>query len=375
MARYDLAITGAGIVGLAHALAAARRGLRVIVVERDARACRSSLQNFGFITVTGQAAGETWRRAQRSRDVWLEVAAGAGIAITQRGALVLAQRPEALAVLEEFAASSMGEGCEIRHAAATRMLFPGASPVIVGSLLSQQEVRIEPREAIPALTAWLATRHGVEFRWDATVQHVEEGCLHLGDGRIDADAIVVAPGANVAALYPALAREIRLRQCQLQMLRLRAATPALRLPATVMSDLSLLRYAGFAAVGAAAALRRRLEAECAPQLADGVHLIVAQGADGSLVVGDSHHYSETPDAFAPARVEDLIIAELRAVLDLPHVDVSERWLGSYPVADEHPMLIREMGRRTRLVSVTGGIGMSTGFALGEESIDALFGPA
>ena len=38
MQGYDLAVVGAGIVGLAHALAGARRGLRVVVIDRDARA-------------------------------------------------------------------------------------------------------------------------------------------------------------------------------------------------------------------------------------------------------------------------------------------------------------------------------------------------
>jgi len=54
--RFDLAVVGAGIVGLAHALAAARRGLRVVVLDREAEAIGASLRNFGFVTVTGQAA-------------------------------------------------------------------------------------------------------------------------------------------------------------------------------------------------------------------------------------------------------------------------------------------------------------------------------
>ncbi len=75
---FDLAVVGAGICGLAHALAAARRGKRVAVIDRDTQANGASIRNFGFITVTGQQAGECWRRAMRSRDVWLEVAAAAG---------------------------------------------------------------------------------------------------------------------------------------------------------------------------------------------------------------------------------------------------------------------------------------------------------
>ena len=61
---YDLAIVGAGICGLAHALAAARRGKRVVVIDRDAQANGASIRNFGFITVTGpgtRATAGRWR--------------------------------------------------------------------------------------------------------------------------------------------------------------------------------------------------------------------------------------------------------------------------------------------------------------------------
>ena len=64
---FDLVVVGAGIVGLAHAWAGASRGLRVCVVERDAMCIGASIRNFGFITVTGQPAGDTWRRARRSQ--------------------------------------------------------------------------------------------------------------------------------------------------------------------------------------------------------------------------------------------------------------------------------------------------------------------
>src|SRR5277367_5195484 len=95
---YDLAVVGAGICGLAHALAAARRGKRVIVVDRDAQANGASVRNFGFITVTGQQSGDCWRRARRSRDVWVEISTAAKIPVLQRGLLTIARRPEARTV-------------------------------------------------------------------------------------------------------------------------------------------------------------------------------------------------------------------------------------------------------------------------------------
>src|SRR5271154_1050500 len=104
---YDLAVVGAGICGLAHALAAARRGKRVVVIDRDAQANGASIRNFGFITVTGQQSGDCWRRARRSRDVWVEISAAAKIPVLQRGLLTIARRPEARCVLEQFLATEM----------------------------------------------------------------------------------------------------------------------------------------------------------------------------------------------------------------------------------------------------------------------------
>ena len=371
MASFDLVVVGAGIVGLAHALAAARRGLRVAVLERDCRAASASVRNFGFVTVSGQDEGETRRRAMRSREVWLEVAGESAIDVHQRGAVIVARRPEALAVLEEFAATGMGMGCELWNAEWTRKQMPQLDAKIRGALASPHELRVEARDALPALARWLEERHGVVFAWNTCALAIDGDTVRHSTGTLGAHAVVVAPGAAIASFAPELAKRVEVRHCKLQMMRL--APPGFRLPRVVMTDLSLLRYGGFAAQPAARALEAVARRECGVLLDHGVHLIVAQGADGSLIVGDSHHYADVADAFSSSEVDELILGELRSLFDIPPPDVRERWLGYYPVATIKPLLTAELGPRTRLVSVTSGTGMSTAFAIGEETIDALFG--
>jgi len=77
----------------------------------------------------------------------------------------------------------------------------------------------------------------------------------------------------------------------------------------VMSDPGMIRYLGYADLPAAQALRARLKAEQREHIDAGVHLIAVRSADGTLVVGDSRHYAATPDPFAPAAVDDLILDE------------------------------------------------------------------
>ena len=99
-------------------------------------------------------------------------------------------------------------------------------------------------------------------------------------------------------------------------------TPADPTPlgAAVMSDLGLVRYLGYAALPEAAALKVRLQAEQADALDNGVHLIVVQSADGSLVVNEmaprphnSGHYSM--DACDVSQFE----LQVRAMTGLPLV--------------------------------------------------------
>jgi FAD dependent oxidoreductase TIGR03364 len=369
---YDLAVVGAGIVGLGCALAAARRGKRVVVIDRDAQANGASVRNFGFITVTGQERGAMWRRAMRSRDVWAEVAEQARIPVLHRGLLLTARRPESVAVMEAFLATEMGEGCRLLDDGELAGGHPAlANPSALAVLWSPHELRVESREAIPALARWLEAQHGVTFLRETAALSVETSKVETTRGVVEADAIAVCPGDDLFSLFPDRIGAYGVTRCKLQMLRL--ADPGFRLPAGVMSDLGLARYAGYAALPEAEALRVRLRAEQPGQLDNGVHLIVVQSADGSLVVGDSHHYATTPDPFAHEAVDRLILDEYGAALGRPAPPVLERWTGTYASASDRTVVIDTPADGVRLVMVTTGAGASTGFALGEEVVADLFG--
>lgn len=368
--HYDIAIVGAGIIGLSCALAAARRGLSVVVVDRDAQANGASIRNFGFVTVTGQPRGLVWRRARYSRDVWDEVAAEAGIPILQRGLWLPVRRPEAVAVLEAFMGTEMGDGCRLLTAEEARARSPEVTgPDALAALWSPHDRRVDSRLAIPRLAAWLTSRFGVTFLRQTAVQAVEPPRLVTSRGIVEADSVVVCPGDDLVSLFPEHLADTGLIRCKLQMMRL--ASPGFTLPAPVMSDLGLTRYGGYADLPEAAALRARLEAEQGPALTNGVHLIATQDADGALVVGDSHHDADTPDPFASEAVDQLILEEWRAATGREAPPVIQRWTGIYARGGDGS-LIAAPHPRVRLALITAGNGASTGFAFGEEVVADLF---
>ncbi|MBN9671038.1 TIGR03364 family FAD-dependent oxidoreductase [Roseibium aggregatum] len=369
---YDLAIVGAGIVGLAHALAAARRGKKVVVIDRDSCANGASIRNFGFVTVTGQQSGDCWQMATRSREVWTEVAEAARIPLLHRGLTMTARFPESEAVIDAFLQTEMGAQC--------RRLTPDQAAERVPALRTDQircalyspvEVRVESKDAVPQIANWLEGVHQVDFLWQTSVNTVETPRLETSRGPIHADTVIVCPGDDNTTLFADRIASYEVTRCKLQMLRVSPHRPT-ELGTALMSDLGLARYLGYAELPEAAPLKTRLDAEMTAHRENGIHLIVVQSGDGSLVVGDSHHYDQTPDPFIDKSVNDLILSEMDTVLELGPYDISETWIGTYASAPDRWRLTDAPDDATRVVMVTAGCGASTAFAIGEETIANLY---
>src|SRR5499433_675952 len=166
--RADIAVVGAGILGLAHAYAAARRGKRVVMFERDLRASRASVRNFGLIWPIGQTHGAMHQLALRSRKYWLEILERTQLPYWSEGSLHLAYRQDEAAVAQEFAevGPSLGYDCAWLTRDQVLERFKAAkTDNLIGGLWSPVELTVDPRMTIATIPKYLREQFGADLRF------------------------------------------------------------------------------------------------------------------------------------------------------------------------------------------------------------------
>jgi D-hydroxyproline dehydrogenase subunit beta len=365
----DLVIVGAGIAGLAHAVAAVKRGLSVTVVERDNRAVGASVRNFGHACVTAQS-GELLELAQTARGIWLETAAAAGFWARPTGGVAVARSAAELAVLEELSAAREEGQVRMLDAAEVRAALGGtADAAVVGGAALRDDVRVDPREAVAAIAAWLETR-GVRFLWRTSYLGTDGDRVRTSRGELRADRTVVCVGHDLDLLQPELADAHEVRRCALQMALVRPPDER-RIEPAVLTGTSMLRYPAFAETAAAAALRVEV-GETAPELvAIGANVMFTQRPDGTLLVGDSHAYDLTHGPFLDEGWSTTLLDAVARVLGVQSLDVIQRWQGVYASSDRQPFLIAPLDDTTTAVSITSGVGMTISFGVAERTFTGL----
>lgn len=364
----DVGIIGAGIVGLAHAYAAARRGHRVTVFERNAVALGASVRNFGMIWPIGQPAGEARAIALRSRALWLEVGRASGAWVNTCGSIHLAHRDDEWAVLQEFAAAAPRLGYECRLLApseiAARTDFANPDGLL-GGLFSPLELCVNPRQIVRSLSGWLSERCNVRFEFGTAVAEVDAGQVRSTRGRAwRFDRTVVCGGTDFETLFPDVLAASGLTLCKLQMLKV-APPRTGRLGVNLASGLTLRHYANFRVCASLDALRRRVAAETPELDAYGIHVMAAQNDGGEIILGDSHEYGPDVEPFDKSEIDALILGELRKVIRLPDWTVTEHWHGTYAKHPSQPVFEAEPQPGVHICTGTGGSGMTMAFGLAD----------
>lgn len=280
-----------------------------------------------------------------------------------------------LQVLEGYAQLNRGvRPCRVLNAAAARALVPALVPEgLQGALYCEDELLLDPREAIRALPGYLTERHGVTFRFGTAANQVESGLVHAGRERLSAARIFICGGADFEWLYPEAFAAAPITRCKLQMMRLAAPPADFRLGPALAAGLSLVHYAGFSAVPQVAEVRARLAREEADLMQLGIHLLVMQNGRGEIAVGDSHAYAHTHDPFDEHDINEKILAYLRQVLRLPGERIAQTWHGIYAkLTDGATELVLHPAPGITIVNGLGGLGMTLSFGLAEELIDGRY---
>jgi D-hydroxyproline dehydrogenase subunit beta len=369
---YDAAVVGAGILGLAHAWSLAKRGLRVLVLERHARAQGASVRNFGMIWPIGQPSGPLYQLARRSRELWLEVLQASGLWHAQVGSLHLAYHDDEAQVLREFAAEALQEGRpgEMLTARQIALRFPAVCQHdLRAGLWSAAEITVDPRQVLAGLPQWLQRTHEVDFAYGTGVIGCDGQRLKTTHGEFSAQRLVICTGADFRELAPTAFATSGLIPCKLQMMRSQAYGDRFRVGTMLAAGLTLRHYRSFANCPSLPTLAKRLDAKLPDHVRFGIHVLVAQNEQGELVLGDSHEYGDAIAPFDKPEIDDLVLAYLRTFVTIPDLRITARWHGVYVKHPAEPYVVAQPAPDTLAVTGVGGAGMTLSFGLAERVID------
>ncbi len=368
----NVAVIGAGIVGLAHAWSAAERGHSVTVFERSGVATGASIRNFGMIWPIGQPDASR-AVALTSRQRWMTLTQQANIWANPYGSLHLAHRDDEWEVLQEFYAQQRdtvyGPHLQLLDKAATLQRTPAAQPDgLIGSLASDLEICVNPAETVRAIPQWLSARWNVRFHFNKAVVECETGKLRTADKQtFGFDRIIICSGHDFETLYPHLLRSLPMKKCKLQMMRTVAQPSDWKLGAHIASGLTLRHYHSFRSCGSLEKLIQRVAAET-PELDElGIHVMASQDNHGRIVLGDSHEYADDLEPFDTDRIDGLMLRELHKILKLPNWSIDSHWHGIYAKSMDAIAQVQSPEPGVFLCTGLGGAGMTLSFGVAEQN--------
>jgi glycine/D-amino acid oxidase-like deaminating enzyme len=213
---FDVVIVGAGIVGAACADEFARRGMRVVLVDRDGVGVGATAAAMGHIVVMDDSEAQ-FALTRYSQQLWqgLRPELPDDVEYDQRGTVWVAADEEEMTEVrrKQDYYGRRAVSTEVLDAQALRHLEPNLRAGLVGGLLVPEDAVVFPPCAARFL-AERAQRNGAEIRVGCSVAQAGKGHVRLSDGsELAAEIIVNAAGVGAPALTPGVA--IKKRKGQL----------------------------------------------------------------------------------------------------------------------------------------------------------------
>ncbi len=342
-------VVGAGMVGAACALYAARAGLDVAVVDRGPVAGGTTGAGEGNLLVSDKEPGPELDLALLSGRLWADLAEehAAAVEYEAKGGVVVASTPDGLAALEKFATAQRAAGVLAEPVTADRLhdLEPHLAPGLAGAVHYPQDTQVMPALAAARLVrasgARLFTGHTV-----TEVLRARDGSVRgvrTDRGDLHAPAVVNAAGtwgrevaARAGVCLPVLPRRGFVLVTEPLPRRVRHKVYAADYVADVASDSAALQTSP----------------------------VVEGTAAGPVLIGASRERVGFDRSFSLPVVRELAAGATRLFPFLAEVRVLRTYLGFRPYLPDHLPAIGPDPRAPGLFHACGhegaGIGLSTG---------------
>jgi glycine/D-amino acid oxidase-like deaminating enzyme len=209
--NFDVAVIGAGIVGVACALEFARAGMRVAILERDAVASGATGAAMGHIVVMDDSPAQL-ALTRFSQSLWSELAPElpSGAEYYRPGTIWIASDEGEMAEVQRKFESYRSHGipCELLDSRALAQAEPNLRRSLAGGLLVTNDAVLDPQRAAEYLIAE-AQKLGTVLITGHAVTSASHGCVTLDNGEIlHSTSIINAAGA----LAPEISRGIPVRK-------------------------------------------------------------------------------------------------------------------------------------------------------------------
>lgn len=198
--NVDVAIIGAGIVGVSTAYALAKAGLSVAVFEKGTIACEQSSRNWGWIRTLSRDLPEL-PLALRANHLWRNIQNQIDVGFRQTGILYLADCAKDIEHYQHWldGAKPMGVDAQLLDRESTLRLLPTTNRRWMGALYSPTDGVAEPAIATGNIAS-LAAAQGCRIVEHCAVRGIETtagraSAVVTENGTVKAQSILIAGGA------------------------------------------------------------------------------------------------------------------------------------------------------------------------------------
>ena len=367
----EILIVGSGIVGLAHALACAKRGKKVLVIEKSLFPIGASIRNFGLIWPIGQPIGDRFERAMKSRSIWLDIIDKTGIYADKSGSLHVVHSADESEIIEEYVQTLREARLDAMFLTPekTKIVSPKVNGnALLGSMWSPYEITVNPREAITSIAEYLKNTLHVQFEYGVQGMYVNDHSLICSDRIIHFEQAYICSGESFELYTP----DKDLLRVKLQMMRTVPQPNQWKLGPAICGGLTLLHYDSFKHISSLQQLKIRIEKEKPLYIKYGIHVLISQHGNGELILGDSHEYGNTLDPFISEEINTLIIKEINRIYLIPELTIDQKWIGIYAKYPGFSEYVKKIHDDITIVNGLGGAGMTLSFGLAEEVVSGTY---